>query len=311
MTQQKYAVIDMGSNSVRLMLAEVNAGKLVSATKELAMTRLGAGVNESGELSEEAMAATLVALKTYKAKADAVGAELLGAFATSAVRDALNGQAFAKRAWAETGVEVNIIPGELEAQLGYEGVLSGLPEALKDKRFLIIDIGGGSTELIVGTIAGILYRHSFNVGTVRMTGKHISSDPITAAEDLQLHEDVAAILTNGVREALMLRPEVAIGIGGTATTFGAMDTAMTVYDRDRIQGIEVTTAHLASIKESLRLKTVAEKCQLPGLMPKRADVIYAGAVILCHLLESLNLEGFVVSDYDNLEGILAHRGILK
>lgn len=311
METQKYAVIDMGSNSVRLMLADVKDGQLLSATKELAMTRLGAGVDSSKMLTEEAMEATLIALKAYRAKAEACGATLLGAFATSAVRDALNGEAFAQRALEETGVVVNIIPGDQEALLGYKGVLSGLPEHLKDKRFLIIDIGGGSTELIVGTTEGILYRHSFNVGTVRMTGKHITTDPICDSDDQALRADVAQILFNGVREALMLRPEVAIGIGGTATTFGAMDLAMTVYDRERIQGLEVLKAHLEGLLEILRVSTVAQKCHMPGLMPKRADVIYAGAVILMHLLEALSLDRFIVSDYDNLEGILADKGLLK
>lgn len=311
METQKYAVIDMGSNSVRLMLAEVRDGQLVNASKELAMTRLGAGVDQTKTLSEASMDATLEALKDYKQKSEQAGATLLGAFATSAVRDAINGEAFAKKALEETGVAVSIIPGDQEALLGYKGVLSGLPAHLKDKRFIIIDIGGGSTELIVGTIEGILYRHSFNVGTVRMTGKHIASDPITSIEDTTLNADVETILLNGVREALMLRPEIAIGIGGTATTFGAMDIALSVYDREKIQGLEVSTAHLSRIKETLRQSTVNEKCQMPGLMPKRADVIYAGAVILYHLLESLSLEHFVVSDYDNLEGILADKGILK
>lgn len=311
MDKQTYAVIDMGSNSVRLMLAEVEDGKLKGATKELAMTRLGAGVDTSKMLSEASMKATLEALKDYKTKAEAAGAVMLGAFATSAVRDALNGKAFAERALMETGVAVNIIPGDQEALLGYKGVLSGLPADLKDKRFLIIDIGGGSTELIVGTTEGILYRHSFNVGTVRMTGKHISTDPVSESEAQALKADVSQILFNGIREALMLRPEVAIGIGGTATTFGAMDVAMTVYDREQIQGLKVKKDHLQEIIQTLKVSTVAQKCMMPGLMPKRADVIYAGGVILMHLLETFSLEGFIVSDYDNLEGILADRGLLK
>lgn len=311
METQKYAVIDMGSNSVRLMVAQLRDGKLIQAKKELAMTRLGAGVDQTKTLTETAMELTIEALKAYKQTAINEGAHMLGAFATSAVRDAHNGAAFAKRATEASGVEVKIIPGDQEALLGYKGVLCGLPNNLRDKRFLIIDIGGGSTELIVGTTEGILYRHSFDVGTVRMTGKHIVSDPISESEDQELHHDIEKILINGVRECLMLRPEVAIGIGGTATTFGAMDVKMTTYDREQIQGLVVSLEHLKAIKANLYQMTVSEKCEIPGLMPKRADVIYAGAVILTHLLEAIGLDRFVVSDYDNLEGILAESGLLK
>ncbi len=303
----KYAVIDMGSNSIRLMIAEVISNQLGKVEKHLAMTRLGAGVNETGQLSEASMALSIEALKTFKKQAEEAGAVLIGAFATSAVRDAQNGESFAKEATKASGVEVTIISGAFEAELGYKGVLGGISDALKDQRFLIIDIGGGSTELIVADAHQIYYRHSFNVGTVRMTGKHIFTDPIAVHEDERLKEDVSNILIEGIQSVKLLKPTYAIGIGGTATTFGAMKLEMKVYDRDGLHNAFVSKVALATLVERLKVARVQEKCQMAGLMPKRADVIYAGGVILEHLLNSVELEGFYVSDYDNLEGILVEK----
>lgn len=301
----KYAVIDMGSNSIRLMIAEVAAGQLGQVEKHLEMTRLGAGVNETHQLSEQSMDDTVKAIMKFREMAESANAKLLGAFATSAVRDAANGQAFGKRVLEATGVEVNIISGAEEAELGFKGVCKGLDKGLAKERFVIIDIGGGSTELIVGEGEQILYRKSFNVGVVRMTGKHITTDPIVSSEADRLAQDVKDILEEGIEAVRALSPSVAIGIGGTATTFGTLDLQMTVYDRDRIHNTFVGLGSLEKTVDHLEKLSVEEKRQLPGLMPKRADVIYAGGVILKHLLSTITLEGFYVSDYDNLEGILA------
>lgn len=306
----KYAVIDMGSNSIRLMIATVEDGKLKCATKHLAMTRLGAGVDATKTLSEASMEATMLAVADFKKLAETEGATLIGAFATSAVRDAVNGEAFAKRTLEKTGVVVTILSGSEEAELGYKGVLTGVSDSLKSQKFLIIDIGGGSTELIVGTTEGILYRHSFNVGTVRMTGKHIVSDPISEKEDDTLKTDVSNILSEGIAAVKALSPTVAIGIGGTATTFGAMDIQMTTYERERVHNLKVTRGHLKDIVLALKEATVSQKKTMAGLMPKRADVIYAGGVILEHLLEQIDLDAFYVSDYDNLEGILVEKNLI-
>lgn len=306
----KYAVIDMGSNSIRLMLADVVAGQLGKVEKHLEMTRLGAGVNETSRLSEKSMADTIEAISKFKQMAESANATMLGAFATSAVRDAENGQEFGRRVFEETGVKVNIISGAEEAELGFKGVCKGLEVSLQNQRFVIIDIGGGSTELIVGEGEGILYRKSFNVGVVRMTGKHITTDPVTRAETEQLTQDVKSILQEGVEAVKALCPSAAIGIGGTATTFGTLDLQMAIYDRDKIHNAFVSLEHLEATVKKLERLSVEEKRHLVGLMPKRADVIYAGGVILEHILSDTGLEGFYVSDYDNLEGILAKENII-
>ena len=306
----KYAVIDMGSNSIRLMLAEVQSGRLETVNKYLEMTRLGAGVDQHKTLSETAILATLKVVEKFKQQAETEKATLLGAFATSAVRDSINGKAFAERVLAETGVEVQILSGDEEAELGYLGVVSGAPAALANEKFLIIDIGGGSTELIVGDLSQIYYRRSFNVGAVRMTGKHVCNDPIEEAEAQALTADVALILAEAHEQIRQWKPTAAIGIGGTATSFGAMALKMVHYDRKQIHNAQVSLETLRETVAQLKRLTVAEKRELVGLMPKRADVIYAGGVILEYILESFQLESFYVSDYDNLEGILARKNII-
>ncbi len=307
----KYAVIDMGSNSIRLMIAEVKGGRLGQVEKHLEMTRLGGGVDQTKMLSETSMQATIEAIKTFKNMAEIAEAEMVGAFATSAVRDAANGPLFAAQVLRETGISVQIIPGAEEAELGYKGVVGGIEERMQGERFLIIDIGGGSTELIVGDVNQIYYRHSFNVGAVRMTGKHIKSDPVHPEETDALLTDVAEILAEGVAAVAELKPKFAIGIGGTATTLGAMKLKMTTYDRERIHNAPVSIGELETMTTMLARLTVAEKKQLAGLMPKRADVIYAGGVILEHLMKTLAIETMYASDFDNLEGILVQKNILK
>lgn len=307
----KYAVIDMGSNSIRLMIAEVDGGQLGRVEKHLEMTRLGGGVDHTKMLSETAMQATIDAVMTFKNMAEAAGAEMIGAFATSAVRDAVNGPAFAESVLKETGIRVQIIPGSEEAELGYKGVVSGIDPSMRDERFLIIDIGGGSTELIVGDAKQIYYRHSFDVGAVRMTGKHIATDPVRQEEAEALVADVKRILSDGVEAVMSYKPQFAIGIGGTATTLGAMKLKMSTYDRERIHNAPVQLEELEAMNALLARLTVEERKQLPGLMPKRADVIYAGGLILEYLMQVLAIRTMYASDFDNLEGILVQKNIIK
>ncbi len=306
----KYAVIDMGSNSIRLMIAAVTEGQLGHVEKHLEMTRLGAGVNETQRLSEVSMAATVEAILKFKQIAEKEKAIILGAFATSAVRDSQNGIEFAHRIYKETGIEVNIISGAEEAELGFKGVSKGLEKSLEKERFVIIDIGGGSTELILGQGQQMLYRKSFNVGVVRMTGKHITTDPVSSKEAAEMLEDVKSILAEGVEAIKAYEPTAAIGIGGTATTFGTLKLKMAIYDREQIHNARVSLEDLETQVAQLEKLTLPEKKTLVGLMPKRADVIYAGGVILKHILSELNLSAFIVSDFDNLEGILASKDLI-
>jgi exopolyphosphatase/guanosine-5'-triphosphate,3'-diphosphate pyrophosphatase len=301
----KVAAIDIGTNSIRLLKAEVNGKELISGDKALIMTRIGQGVNETGKLSPEAIERSVEALDVFAKEARAWGAEKVYALATSAVRDAENGPDFTARVKRECGLEVEVISGTHEARLGYLGVLAGLSQL--DGRVLIIDVGGGSTELIVGDAKGIIYSKSINVGAVRMTGKHISTDPVSHEElgrvqadiDQLADEALKIIQTHGVRRA--------IGIGGTATTLGAMQLEMETYDRFKIQNSAVTLTDISTMNQELAQKTVEERKTIKGLQPKRADIILAGALIIEHVLTTLRIPTLFISDYDNLEGCLVER----
>ena len=306
----KIAMIDMGSNSIRLMLATIEDKTLIHVEKKLEMTRLGSGVDKTKCLSEDSMVATIAALLKFKILSEEEGYRLIGAFATSAVRDAHNGQAFAKRVLNETGIVVNILSGDEEAHLGYLGVQIGLLPEWVNETFVIIDIGGGSTEIIIGSGREVLWRHSFNMGAVRMTGKHLHSDPATHEEIESLRTDIQNLLNSKLKDMKAHSPMRAIGIGGTATTFAAMMLEMEIYDREKIHNAYVAKTVLESTVNQLAQMTTLEKHQLKGLQPKRADIIQAGGEILLLLLHAFNLEGFYASDFDNLEGLLAEKKII-
>lgn len=298
----KRAVIDMGSNSVRLMLAECADNRILKSQKHLEMTRLAKGVDGSGLLQPGPMKETIEVIRRYRSMAEAAGAECPTAYATSAVRDAVNGEAFAAEVTALTGVPVRILPGELEAELGFLGVAATLEDP--QKPVLVVDIGGGSTECIVGTGAGISYAQSRNVGAVRMTGRYVTADPVSPGEREAMAQGILEILAP-VTAALKGQAYARIyGIGGTLTTAAAMAQRMTVYDPAAIQHYFVTDQALEGLVDQVFSLPLEQRRLLPGLQPKRADVIPAGFLIMACLLRVLEGNGFYASDADNLEGIL-------
>ena len=234
----KRAVIDMGSNSVRLMLAECSETRILSSEKFLEMTRLAQGVEATGLLQTGPIRDTLEVIQRYRAMAEAAGAEVPVAYATSAVRDAGNGEAFAAEVLSETGVRVRILPGELEAELGFLGVAATLEDP--KETILVVDIGGGSTECIVGSGSGIVFAESQNVGAVRMMGRYVTGEPIQQVERSAMIQGVREVL-KPVCDRLEAHPYTRIyGIGGTLTTAAAMAQEMKIYDPQAIQHYPVT-----------------------------------------------------------------------
>jgi exopolyphosphatase / guanosine-5'-triphosphate,3'-diphosphate pyrophosphatase len=309
-----YSVIDIGSNSIRVMHAGVEDKRLISCRKGLVMTRLGKGVNEKKQLSEETMKATCEALKLFSDEAEAMGSELIGAFATSAVRDSSNRGEFIDMAREVAGVDVTVIDGKREAELGYQGVISGVKHMMKDashENIMIIDIGGGSTEVIIGNENGIIYSHSYDMGSVRLSEMFVESDP-PSDEEISRLESFIADYSSDVKSACSeYRPSMAVGIAGTITTIGAVSLQMDEYDRDRIHGLKLTIGEVSRIYGMfLGMDTQARK-SIPGLQPKRADIIPAGTAILKCLMEMTGFDEVVISDYDNLEGVLVDMGLLE
>ena len=268
------------------------------------MTRLGKGVNETGLLLEDRMKETVNAIKTFLKDAESYGAQSVYLMATSAVRDAKNAPEFIKRVKEETGLLVDVISGVKEAEVGFAGVLLGSGNLGHLEHQLVIDIGGGSTELIVGNINGIAFSHSLDIGAVRLTGMFVANDPITVVET----NDIKAYIENEAKrviDALKIFEFTRVtGIGGTATTFATIKHAVGVYTRETVHNLYVSLDQVSHINETLASKSVEERVQIVGLEAQRADIIYTGGLILEGILKGLNLDGFFVSDYDNLEGYI-------
>lgn len=305
---EKYSVIDIGSNSIRLLNAVVKDNEIVSAKKYLNMTRLGFGVDKTKILSDESMSKSIEALKKYNEMIVEFGGKFIGAYATSAVRDSNNKQEFLDAVKKENNIKIEVISGEEEALLGYYGVLAGLKDA---RKVLIIDIGGGSTELILGDKEKIHSAVSLNIGAVRMTDKYITSDLVQNVEKENIISFVNKLIGVEVEKIKAFNPDVVVGIGGTITTIAAIDLQMQEYDREKIHNYEVSFDVIRAINSDLERKKLEERKKIPGLQPKRADIIYAGGIILEMIMDASKLCNISVSDYDNLEGALVKKNILN
>lgn len=299
----RYAAIDVGTNSVLLLVAERQAdGRFTAVLERSEITRLGQGVDKTRTLSAEAMETTLKALERFATEARELGAKGIVVSATSAARDSSNGAEFIAAAKTRAGLEVEIISGAEEARLSWSSVFSDFGGA---HPLVVLDIGGGSTEFIFGSPSGeISFRHSFDVGSVRLTERHVRTDPPSEAEltsiDSMLRETFKAVpqATGGARM---------VGVAGTATTIAAVAHHVTPYDPALIHGstvtadeVEATLTRLASLPTHLR-KTV------PGLQPKRADVIVAGALVLRAAMRAGGVNEILISDRGLRWGLLADR----
>lgn len=297
----KIASIDVGTNSVRLLRAVVEGDRFLQREKGLEMTRIGKGVDATGLLDPARVEATLEAIGTFLSRLEAEGIERYGIMATSAVRDARNRSQFLDGAKERFGVTIDVLSGDEEATLGYAGVVGGLE---RPGRALVIDIGGGSTELILGSGQDPEWTVSIDVGAVRMTdlfgrGEHLDE------EALGLHLDGA--FEEALRRLSVEAIDTVVGIGGTATTMGAIEKAMTVYDAEIIHGLSLPMEAIDRITHRLTTSSLEERYGLPGLEEKRADIMPAGALILQYLLTRLGAKSLVISDFDNLEGYILKR----
>lgn len=304
----KVSCIDIGTNSIRLMNAIYDNGVFSDVQKHLSMTRLGKGVNETRMLDEARMEESVQVIYEYCEMAKGWGSEQILLMATSAVRDALNSMAFVKRVADRTGFTIDIISGDLEAEVGFRGVLLGAEQvAMNHEAILVVDIGGGSTELIVGDRLGIRYAVSLNIGAVRLTGAYVSHDPVLDMETVALK---SAAMDEISKVAAMLKGysfQQVIGIGGTATTYATMVHGVDHYSRERVHGLTVDMDALEAFNALLASKTTEARKKIIGLEAKRADIIYAGGIILESVLKALERSRFSVSDYDNLEGYAAYK----
>lgn len=292
----KAAVIGIGSNSVRSLLVEAGDGTFTRLMRDREGTRLFAGLDQAGNLSRDSMDKTVSAVRRMASEARERGAERLEIFATSAARDAANGQEFMDAVQRESGVPLRIISGEEEAELSFIGA-SG---ATKAERCGMIDIGGGSTEFAIGTAKGIENAFSCQMGAVRLYQRL----RIDRKEDMKPVEVAAAeILDEHLREYPDLDlPQVWVGTGGTFTTLAAMALGIAWTDRTQVHGMTVSLNEIRDIGEKLAGMKPEERKKLPGLQPSRADIVVHGICILLGAMNRLGLDRIVVSEWGNLDG---------
>jgi len=291
------AAIDIGTNSVRMLITDEHGQEL---ERPMRMTRLGQGVDVTGRLAPEALARTLAALAEFRALADGRGVTRLGAIATSAARDAENGAELFDGAERALGVRPQLLSGEEEAQLAFRGATADLPAS--DGPFLIIDLGGGSTELTRGRSAPEA-QISLQLGCVRMTERHLKSDPPTAGELDACSRDTQRILETA-GDVERWRARRVIGLAGTVTALAGMALGLTTYDASRTHHSVLTLPEVEAAFARLCTTTVAERRKLLT-QPERAEVIVGGAAVLLSILRHFGISELLVSERDILDGLAA------
>ncbi|MFJ9706117.1 exopolyphosphatase [Streptomyces sp. NPDC101234] len=306
----RVAAIDCGTNSIRLLVADVNpeTGELVDLERRMTIVRLGQGVDRTGRLAPEALARTFAACREYAAVIKEHGAERLRFVATSASRDAENRDEFVRGVLDILGVEPEVISGDQEAEFSFTGAtreLSGRDDLAKP--FLVVDIGGGSTEFVVGE-EHVRAARSVDVGCVRMTERHLVheghvSDPPTEAETASMWADIERALDLAEETVPLREAHTLVGLAGSVTTLSAIHQDLPEYDSVAIHHSRIPYARVREITEWLLRSTHAERAAIPSMHPGRVDVIGAGALVLQSIMERVGAQEVVVSEHDILDGI--------
>jgi exopolyphosphatase / guanosine-5'-triphosphate,3'-diphosphate pyrophosphatase len=297
-TSHRVAVIDVGSNSSRLLIADVADGEVAKVERQSRVTRLGRGVDLSGQLSAEAIEEACAAIGDYVALCDQADVETIATIATSAVRDAANGAAFVAELRERFALSARVLDGAEEARLTYMGATHEQPPA---ERTLVIDIGGGSTELIVGSGEEIGFDASLQAGVVRHTERHISTDPPTAVELESLAADVRSII-EVVADSERARVRAGIAVAGTPTSLAAIELELDPYDPERVHEHVLSLESIQRLLSRLASAPLEERVRIPGLHEDRAPTIIAGVVILVEAMRAFGLEQIRVSEHDILYG---------
>jgi len=297
----RVAVVDVGSNSTRLLIADVDAtGEVHEVDRRSIVTRLGEGVDATGRLADPAMDRVRAVLDAYRAAIDAAGAPAAVAVLTSAVRDAANGEAFVAEVRDRYGLDARELTGDEEASLTYLGATAG---RAREHPTLVVDVGGGSTELVIGAGEQIRFHVSTQAGVVRQSERHIAHDPPRDDELQALTDDVRRVFATAVPNAVTRLPQAAIGVAGTATSLAAIDLELEPYEPARVEGHVLERATCEQLLARMAAMTQAELRALRGLHPDRASVIVAGTVLLIEALRRFGLEQMVVSEHDLLYGV--------
>lgn len=302
----RVAAVDIGTNSTRMLVGELEsrAGELVTLERRMTITRLGEGVHAARCLGEPAIERTLAALRAYREVIDGLGGvELVRATATSAARDATNRDAFFGTAADVLGAELELLSGDEEAELSFLGATTGLA-GIAPGPYLVVDIGGGSTEFVVGTDRPEGLR-SVDIGCVRITEAWLHSDPPTAEELSQAVHVVREHVADVVREVPAVKAaRTLVGLAGTVSTIAAVELGLAEYDGARIHHFRLTRAAAEDVFRTLATEPAARRRHNPGLEAGRVDVIVGGAVIVVTALRTLGFDELLVSEADILDGLV-------
>jgi len=288
----RVAAVDLGTNSTRLLVADVENGRLDEASRRLTITRLGEGVDERRRLLPVPIARVRNCLAEYRRELESLGAERTLCIATSSVRDAENGEAFLGEVEWSYGFATRLLSGEEEAAMMIRGVTSGRPPL---DGVLVVDIGGGSTELVLAETGDVAFSTSLDVGCVRITERFLGSDPPSRPELAAAGAYVRSLLPE-------LAATAAIGVAGTVTTLATLDLGDSEYDPERTHGHRMPLASVEEQLERLAAMTTDERVGVPGIEPGRASVIVAGIVVLREVMRAYGLEEIEVSERDVLHG---------
>ncbi|MGF2212096.1 exopolyphosphatase [Streptomyces albidoflavus] len=311
MTARRVAAIDCGTNSIRLLVADADpaTGELTDLDRRMRIVRLGQGVDRTGRLAPEALERTFAACREYAEAIRELGATEARFTATSATRDAENRAEFTEGVRDLLGVTPEVVTGDEEAALSFTGATKELTgRADLDTPYLVVDIGGGSTECVVGT-DGVRAARSVDIGCVRLTERHLArpdgtvTDPPTADQVEAIRRDITAALDEAARTVPLAEARTLVGLAGSVTTVAGLALGLTAYDSTAIHHARIPYAKVKEVTDTLLTSTHAERAANPVIHPGRVDVIAAGALILLTLMERTGASEVVVSEHDILDGI--------
>ena len=296
----RVAAIDCGTNSIRLLIADIEGNNFREVIRTMRIVRLGQGVDQSGEFHPDAIARTLAAVDLFAAEIAKRGVQKIRFCATSATRDATNRHLFVDGVRERLGIEPEVISGHEEASLSFTGAIQDLSPA--DGPFLVVDIGGGSTEFVFGT-THVEHAKSVNIGCVRMTERHFTSDPASTTEIVAARADIQEAINKAAALVPITTAKTLIAVAGTATTVAAAALGLTEYDRYAIHLARVSAEHTHEVADMFLTASREARLALGYMHPGRVDVIPAGALVLSEIMKATGAKAFVASESDILDGI--------
>ena len=299
----RVAAIDCGTNSIRLLVADVEGPQLVDVVRRMEIVRLGQGVDRTGRFADEALQRTFAALDDYAGVIAANGVERVRMVATSATRDAANRDEFVAGVQARLGVAPDVVSGDEEAALSFTGATADLRDDAWPAPYLVCDIGGGSTEFVLGDRSGVRASQSVDVGCVRMTERHLHDDPPSQDQVQAATADIDAAIATADAAVGFAAARTLVGLAGSVTTVVAIALGLEHYDPDRIHHARISATDVHAVTDRLLASTRADRAAMSVMHPGRVDVIGAGALVLDRVLARTGLDAVVASEHDILDGI--------